>query len=209
VLRVVNDCGSKDNVLLLSQFFVLFTGMAGRTGFSGATNEHFRNRYSTFGHSGYFDGNSYMEARWLPLLMRDQPLVTFDYRPAPSIIDGIVIVLANNAEPIKIIFYSLPFMALSHWMILQRDAALASAFLAQAQLERSHTSEGQLAILKRAIASDTLAPTAQAKSLAMSEVRLLPERLIFQQLSSFGDLPATVATMSAVPPRGEAYFKRW
>jgi len=38
VARVINDCGTKDAVLLLSQFFVLFTGMAGRTGFSGATS---------------------------------------------------------------------------------------------------------------------------------------------------------------------------
>ena len=54
VSRVINDCGSKDAVLLMSQFLVFFTGMAGRTGFSGATGAKFRNRYSPFGHSGYF-----------------------------------------------------------------------------------------------------------------------------------------------------------
>jgi hypothetical protein len=52
VNRVINDCGSRDAVLLLSQFWVLFTGMAGRTGFAGATGKQFRNRVSVFGHSG-------------------------------------------------------------------------------------------------------------------------------------------------------------
>src|SRR5262249_47563793 len=51
VTRVVNDCGIMDKVLLLSQFGVLLTGMAGRIGFSGATSSVFRNRYSVFGHS--------------------------------------------------------------------------------------------------------------------------------------------------------------
>ena len=41
ITRVVNDCGLKDHVLLLSRFCVLFTGMAGRTGFSGATSSVF------------------------------------------------------------------------------------------------------------------------------------------------------------------------
>jgi hypothetical protein len=54
VARVVNDCGLNDKVLLLSKLLVLFTGMAGRVGFTGATSRIFRNRYSPFGHSGYF-----------------------------------------------------------------------------------------------------------------------------------------------------------
>src|ERR1700730_5036733 len=51
VKRVINDCGTRDTILLLSQFCVLFTGMAGRSGFSGATSDVFRNRFSIFGHS--------------------------------------------------------------------------------------------------------------------------------------------------------------
>src|SRR6516165_1435912 len=90
VERVINDCGTKDKVLLLSQFGVLFTGMAGRTGFSGATSQRFRNRYSVFGHSGYFQDASgrpnddYMKAYWLPLLRSDAPVAEFDHRrPGP------------------------------------------------------------------------------------------------------------------------------
>lgn len=54
VMRVVNECGIHDGVLLLNQLTVLFTGMAGREGFSGLTGDDFRNRYFEFGHSGYF-----------------------------------------------------------------------------------------------------------------------------------------------------------
>jgi WD40 repeat protein len=59
IKRVINDCGTKDGVLLLSQFGSLFTGMAGRTGFGGATSNAFRNRYSVFGHSGYFKDTAF------------------------------------------------------------------------------------------------------------------------------------------------------
>ena len=48
--RLINDCGDKDNVLLLNQLVVLFTGRAGRSGFNGMTGDRFRNRFFDFGH---------------------------------------------------------------------------------------------------------------------------------------------------------------
>lgn len=87
VFRVINDCGARDSVLLLSQFFVLFTGMAGRTGFSGMTSRTFRNRISLFGHSGYFeDGNHkpddrYMRDNWVELLVKENPIRHFNDLP--------------------------------------------------------------------------------------------------------------------------------
>src|SRR5437899_10666458 len=117
VRRVINDCGAKDSVLLISQFGVLFTGMAGRTGFSGATSSVFRNRYKTFGHSGYFrDTNNkfyddYMKENWLPIILGHNSIPEFDDRqPKPT--DVIVALLANNAEPIKLMVYASPFVAL-------------------------------------------------------------------------------------------------
>ena len=54
--RVINDCGIKDSVLVLNQFLVLFTGMAGRVGFVGMSDrKRFINRFFAFGHSGYFE----------------------------------------------------------------------------------------------------------------------------------------------------------
>jgi WD40 repeat protein len=120
--RVINDCGTKDAVLLLSQFCVLFTGMAGRTGFSGATSRVFRNRYSVFGHSGYFldssgkPSDSYMREYWLPLLATDEPVREFDFRK-PSRFDDVVQIIANNAEPIKLAVYVAPFALISIWIL--------------------------------------------------------------------------------------------
>ena len=54
VKRLVNDCGTNDAVLILSQAAVLFTGMAGRTGMAGLEGSRFVNRYFNHGHGGYF-----------------------------------------------------------------------------------------------------------------------------------------------------------
>lgn len=114
--RVINDCGSRDAVLLASQFLVLFTGMAGRTGFVGMNGPEFVNRYSGFGHSGYFqdsDGkpNDYMADRWLPLLLSSDRSIYFDERTAPSPWRGVGIWLTNNFEPIKLMVVISPLLA--------------------------------------------------------------------------------------------------
>jgi pimeloyl-ACP methyl ester carboxylesterase len=107
VERVVNDCGDRDAILLLSQFGVLFTGMAGRVGFTGDMTERFRNRFSRFGHSGYFQdqagapSDAYMRDRWVDLLLGDGPVSHFDDRPSGTA-EGIITWLAANAEPIKL-----------------------------------------------------------------------------------------------------------
>jgi hypothetical protein len=138
VKTVVNDCGTEDAVLLLSQFFVLFTGMAGRTGFGGATSSVFRNRYSTFGHGGYFQDDNgkpsdvYMESHWLPLLCGNEPIPQFDHR-IPSPLQGIVTVLANNAEPIKLVVYVTPFALLSWWIFGLYENARKQRDLAEQQ----------------------------------------------------------------------------
>lgn len=76
VRRVVNECGIYDKILILNQLVVLFTGMAGRVGFSGMTGRNFRNRFFRFGHSGYFrdksgSDSSHMREYWVPLLLSD------------------------------------------------------------------------------------------------------------------------------------------
>jgi hypothetical protein len=60
--------------------------MAGRTGFGGATSNAFRNRYSVFGHSGYFQdttgrpSDDYMKRNWVPLLGEEGSVALFDHR---------------------------------------------------------------------------------------------------------------------------------
>ena len=81
--RVVNDCGTKDWVLVLNQLLVLFTGMAGRAGFTGIPESNtFRNRFFDFGHGGYFktrDGPSdeFMRDKWVPLIESDVDIQRF------------------------------------------------------------------------------------------------------------------------------------
>jgi hypothetical protein len=123
VTRVVNDCGTKDNILLLSQFLVLFTGMAGRTGFAGMTSDRLRNRFSPFGHSGYFldakgqQSDHYMRTNWLDLLAGDNPITHIGAFPQGGALAGIVIWISNNAEPVKLSIYVSPFIALTLWIL--------------------------------------------------------------------------------------------
>jgi len=122
VQRVINDCGAHDKILLLSQFFVLFTGMAGRTGFSGMTSDRPRNRFSLFGHSGYFQDSAglpsdvYMRDHWVELLTNELPIRYFNHLLEGGAWSGIVYWLGNNAEPIKLTVYLAPFVALTLWI---------------------------------------------------------------------------------------------
>jgi hypothetical protein len=116
--RVINDCGPKDGILLLSQFLVFFTGMAGRVGFIGSTSANLRNRYSVFGHSGYFlDANGkpsddYLLQHWVPLLCSEVFADQFDLREPPTTGDAILESLASYAGLIKAAVYMTPLALL-------------------------------------------------------------------------------------------------
>lgn len=109
VQRVVNDCGVDDAVLILSQFLVLFTGMAGRVGFGGTTNDRFINRFFRGGHSHYFvpsDQQDFLEARWLPILEKHDSVVEqVDERGALGAVQGILLTAMQWAEPLKLAIY--------------------------------------------------------------------------------------------------------
>jgi pimeloyl-ACP methyl ester carboxylesterase len=130
VKRVINDCGTRDTVLLLSQFLVLFTGMAGRTGFSGMTSDSLRNRFSAFGHSGYFeDGerrpdDGYMRDNWVPLLSFDLPARYFNELRDGGPFGGMLLWLSNNAEPVKLTIYIVPILAFAAWVWAQKAEAI-------------------------------------------------------------------------------------
>jgi tetratricopeptide (TPR) repeat protein len=115
----VNDCGSKDSILLLSNYFVFSTGMAGRTGFIGSTGSTLRNRFSSFGHSGYFlDENGrptddYMRRHWAPLLITDGPAPAFDFRKPPTTLDTFTEGLATYSGQIKFAAYATPLVVIA------------------------------------------------------------------------------------------------
>lgn len=107
VESVINDCGVEDNVLLLSQFFVLFTGMAGRVGFAGTTGSRLFNRYFHGGHSLYFTAmgvptDAFMKQYWLPILANNVLPTHIDQRKELTTLGGAKLWLLNNSDLLKI-----------------------------------------------------------------------------------------------------------
>jgi hypothetical protein len=90
VTRVVNDCGTRDGILALNAFLPLNSGLAGRFGFAGITDNTLTNRYFRFGHSGYFeksksrqpadDPDWFMRRYWVPLIVGDGKVEGADER---------------------------------------------------------------------------------------------------------------------------------
>jgi WD40 repeat protein len=139
VTRVVNDCGVRDSVLMLSQFVVLFTGMAGRLGFHGGVGRQFRNRWFNFDHSGYFltrgqPDDAFMRRYWLPLLLSDHEPELVDVRRGGTL-HGVYIAILNNFEPIKLAVYMAPVIAFSLWITsLYRESAMQARIALSGQL---------------------------------------------------------------------------
>ncbi|MEH7844702.1 hypothetical protein [Rhizobium laguerreae] len=108
--RVVNDCGVNDNVLLLSQFGVLLTGMAGRVGFYGFTGNDIVNRFFVGGHGHYFassrhDQNYFMRVYWLPTIVTGAAPHPVDQRPPFGILGGMTNAAVRLSDPLKVLFY--------------------------------------------------------------------------------------------------------
>ncbi|NKJ92819.1 hypothetical protein GFM14_14630 [Rhizobium leguminosarum bv. viciae] len=108
--RVINDCGVNDNVLLLSQFGVLLTGMAGRVGFYGFTGNDIVNRFFVGGHGHYFassrhDQNCFMRTYWLPSIVSGALPHLVDQRPPFGIFGGMTNAAVRFSDPLKLLFY--------------------------------------------------------------------------------------------------------
>lgn len=86
-LVLINECGSSDHVLCLSEALIPMTGMAGRTGFYGLRPDSFVNRFHLGGHSLYFDGDDFMKANWLPLFSGEPVISASNPRPDPSLVN--------------------------------------------------------------------------------------------------------------------------
>jgi tetratricopeptide (TPR) repeat protein/pimeloyl-ACP methyl ester carboxylesterase len=126
VRRVVNECGTRDDVLVWTQFLVLLTGMAGRIGFQGLLDDFFKNRYYTFGHSGYFEPfgdeqpgepreTSFMRSQWVPILTTDAAIEDHDER-VPGRLTPVEYFLLDKADPIKLLAYGSLLSALV-WLV--------------------------------------------------------------------------------------------
>lgn len=146
---VVNECGTRDVILVLNQVFVPLTGMAGWLGFVGLTGPRFRNRFHAFGHSGYFADESgqkgFMTRHWVPLLvapnLADSGVEPIDER-TPTPLTGLYVWALSHLEPIKLTIYLMPVVFFALWLNGQRvqlKAALASQVVLTDQLVASET----------------------------------------------------------------------
>jgi WD40 repeat protein len=180
--RLVNECGSRDDVLILSQFFSLFTGMAGRVGFIGMERDNFANRFYSFGHGGYFqdidgDPDRFMRDRWIPLLTADAPIERTPPREAPTAVSGLFQFLIDNAEPIKLLVYVVPLVVIILWINSLRVLAVARQLAAQSDLVlRSSPDQTELAAL---LAAESMRrePLIENEEAVRNAIAILPRSL--------------------------------
>src|SRR6266566_2814956 len=148
--RLCNECGVRDYALVASQLFVFLTGMAGRSGFTGALSSRFRNRYFDFGHSGYFEGDDFMRKYWVPLLVNDLDIPPVDQRPPLTAFRGICNVMLNNAQPLKRSgYFGLLFGAL-FWVVGLLLVSETARDLLGKQIDRAN---GLLAVSREQLAA--------------------------------------------------------
>lgn len=70
----INECGTKDYILILARLFIIGLGDAGRTGFSRENTMNFMNRFHSGGHSLYFSEKeqpTFYDKYWTPILSTD------------------------------------------------------------------------------------------------------------------------------------------
>lgn len=108
--QVVNDCGINDTVLILSQFVVLLTGMAGRVGFYGFTGNQMLNRFFVGGHGHYFaslrhDANHFMRIFWLPSIVGEADPEPVDQRSPFGLLGGLSNAAIRFSDPLKLVLY--------------------------------------------------------------------------------------------------------
>ncbi|MFE8114765.1 alpha/beta hydrolase [Brenneria goodwinii] len=79
----VNDCGTKDLILIMSRLLLIGLGDAGRKGLTHEQSDSFCNRHFKGGHSLYFkdSGNyDFIREHWIPILALDAKPIDYDER---------------------------------------------------------------------------------------------------------------------------------
>lgn len=80
----INECGTRDFILVAAKSFLLGLGEAGRVGFRRSNSKSFINRYFKGGHSLYFEAHSetqsFAERYWLPVILSDSTPLQIDER---------------------------------------------------------------------------------------------------------------------------------
>ncbi len=128
VRRVVNDCGEADWWPVISEIFVLGTGIAGRSGFTGIVGADVGivNRYfAKVDHGGFFK-QEFMLANWIPVLTSDAG--EFGEEVIPPRRFWLIAELEHYAEAWKLALWLLIVTGpLWYWQNLAAENARAAA----------------------------------------------------------------------------------
>ncbi|MND19006.1 hypothetical protein D3C80_93050 [compost metagenome] len=95
-VKIVNDCGTDDLPLLVSELLVFGMGMGGRVGFKGRNNRRFTNRYFRGGHSHYFkEKGKFIEKYWLPFFENIESAEIIDQREPGGISNSVSTIIGT------------------------------------------------------------------------------------------------------------------
>jgi hypothetical protein len=214
VKLVLNDCGTRDSILVLAQMFILGGGIGGRVGFAGIYDGSGRgvlNRYFRYSHSDYFldrGPSSHMTLNWVPVLLGDRPQSNDDRER--GIWAGIRTTVIQNLAASKALVYLGLLAALAAAIYVpqyrqsQKTLAETRARLAEtnARLAEAHFEMGRQRLLAsqpgEASAALHQALTADPKHFGASFLQPIVDR----ELRRIAELPLTNSHVS-----GDARFQ--
>ena len=117
---LINECGTRDIVLLASKFLVFGLGDAGRMGFIYDNTQSFINRYHSGGHSLYFKKKkgeaSFSMVHWSPIILYKNTIISIDNRNS-YLGEDLIKLTCFLLEKSKAAFYFLIFVVLYFLMI--------------------------------------------------------------------------------------------
>lgn len=105
--RFVNDCGTRDLILIMSRLLLIGLGDAGRRGLNHEQSDVFCNRHFKGGHSLYFNdsGNyEFIRENWIPILALDAKPIDRDERKN-YIMEDLVEFSLSTLDRIKPLLY--------------------------------------------------------------------------------------------------------
>lgn len=117
-LRIVNDCAINDKTLLISKAIVMGTGMAGKVGFQGLSDDQMSNRFFSGGHSMFFDKEkNHMDKLWLPLLEENSKIEGIPFESKYPTSEIVLENIAKFSAKVKYLYYFSPFILIASFFL--------------------------------------------------------------------------------------------
>jgi hypothetical protein len=143
VTRVINDCGTKDWIVVLAQLGILGAGAAGFVGFVGSSSNlgaGVHDRFFGFSHSGFsrvHKGHDFLEQYWKPAILHDGPVPQVDERPDKLWVGWLSLAIRNGSA-LKLLFYLASVWA-AFWLLAYPTRIAREARWAVALTENART----------------------------------------------------------------------